>query len=297
MSLKRWWLRVDFDDDVKRLPKGHLRVLIYAVILAIAYADHVLGYQFGFSIFYLLPIIIATRNLGKNTGLFTSVLCAAIWGFMDDVHGMQYASPLIFYWNACIRFTLFIITVMIFDGWEKEKETARTDSLTQVANRLAFNEFGQMEIRRCRRYGHAFSLIYLDVDNFKVINDRFGHRSGDRLLVLLAEALRANFRETDLVARLGGDEFSVILVETDANGAKQALQRVCDVLEKIPRMGSIVTLSIGLITFTHPPQSFETAVKKADELMYLAKNKGKNCIQTATVDGEVQHTEDTEANA
>src|SRR6185503_18719285 len=130
-----------------------------------------------------------------------------------------------------------------------------------------------------------FSLIYIDVDNFKIINDRFGHRSGDRLLVLLAEALRANFRETDLVARLGGDEFSIILVETDANGARQALKRVAEALEKIPRMGSIVTLSTGLLTFTHPPETFEEAVKKADELMYLAKNKGKNCIQSAVIDG------------
>jgi diguanylate cyclase (GGDEF)-like protein len=286
LPLKRWWLKVDFDDDVKRLPKGHLRVLVYSLVLAIGYADHVLGYQFGFSIFYLLPIIIATRNLGKNTGLFISVMCAALWAYMDSIHGVSYPSPLVMYWNTFIRFVLFIITVMIFDGWEKEKETARRDTLTQVANRLAFNEFGEMEIRRCRRYQHAFSLIYIDVDNFKTINDRFGHRAGDRLLVLLAEALRANFRETDLVARLGGDEFSIILVETEADGAEQALKRVCDVLEKIPRMGSIVTLSIGLLTFTHPPESFEEAVKKADELMYLAKNKGKNFIQRAVIDGK-----------
>ena len=284
--MKRWWLRVDFDDEVKNLPKGHIRVLIYAIVLAIGYADHTLGYQFGFSIFYLLPIIIATRNLGKNTGLFISVLCAGLWALMDIMHGVHYPSPLVFYWNTFIRFILFIITVMIFDGWEKEKETARTDTLTQVSNRLAFNEFGQMEIRRCRRYAHSFSLIYLDVDNFKIINDKFGHRSGDRLLVLLAEALRANFRETDLVARLGGDEFSVILVETEADGAKQALGRVCEALAKIPRVGSIVTLSIGLLTYTRPPESFEDAVKKADKLMYLAKNKGKNCIQSAVINGE-----------
>ncbi len=286
-------MKVDFDDDVKRLPKGHLRVLIYAIVLSIAYADNLLGAQFGFSIFFLLPIIIATRNLGKNTGFFISVLCAALWALTDWMHGVQYSALFVFWWNTCIRFTLFTITVMIFDGWEKEKETARTDTLTQVSNRLAFNEFGEMEIRRSRRYGHAFSLIYLDVDNFKVINDRFGHRAGDRLLVLLAEALRANFRETDLVARLGGDEFSIILIETDANGAEQALKRVCEALEKIPRVGSIVTLSIGLLTFTHPPESFEEADKKADELMYLAKNKGKNCIQRAVIDGKSEtHSED-----
>lgn len=294
MAVRRWWLRVDFDEDVKRLPRGHLRLLIIATVMSIGYADHRLGYQFGFSIFFLLPIIIATRNLGKGHGLFMSVLCAAFWAGMDVVHGVEYMSQLVFYWNSFIRLTLFVITVMIFDGWEKEKETARTDTLTQISNRLAFNEFGEMEIRRCRRYGHPFSIIYMDVDNFKVINDRFGHRSGDRLLVLLAEALRANFRETDLVARLGGDEFSIILVETEADGARQALGRVCEVLEKIPRMGSLVTLSIGLLTFTHPPATFDEAVRRADELMYLAKNKGKNCIQSAVVDGQSEPSSEVE---
>ncbi len=284
MAAGNWWLRVDFDDDVRRLSKSYLRLLIYGLVLSIGYADHVLGYQFGFSIFYLLPIIMATRNLGKKTGLFVSVIGACLWAGMDYIHGVQYPSDLVLVWNTFIRFTLFIITVMIFDGWEKEKENARTDSLTQIANRLAFNEFGEMEIRRCRRYNHQFSIIYLDVDNFKVINDRFGHKSGDKLLVLLAEALKANFRETDLVSRLGGDEFSIILVETDATGATQALRRVSEVIEKIPRVGSIVTLSVGLVTFLHPPDSFEAAVKQADELMYLAKNKGKNCIQQAVVE-------------
>ena len=87
MSLKRWWLRVDFDDEVKRLPKPQLRMLIYFTVLSIGYADHLLGYQFGFSIFYLLPIIIATRNLGRNNGLFISLMCAGLWSLMDFMHG------------------------------------------------------------------------------------------------------------------------------------------------------------------------------------------------------------------
>ena len=281
--MSKWWMRVDFEEEVKRLPVGHQRLLVYGIVMAVAYADHALGYEFGFSIFYLLPIIIATRNLGRNTGFFISAVCVALWAAMDKYHGVAYSLPLASYWHAFIKATLFTITVMIFDGWEKEKENARTDSLTLVANRLAFNEFGQLEIKRCRRYGHPFTIIYIDVDNFKTINDRFGHRAGDKLLTLLADALKKSFRETDLVARLGGDEFSVILVETDAKGARIALDRVCETLDKIPRMGSIVTLSIGLLSYKAAPESFEEAVKKADELMYLAKNKGKNCIETLVI--------------
>ncbi len=282
--MTQWWLRVDFDEEVKHLSKGYIRVLIYSTVLGVAYADHSLGYEYGFSYFYLLPVILASRNLGKMTGFFISAMCAVLWVRMDMMHGFVFSSTAAPYWLTLIRFTLFAITVLIFDGWEREKENARTDVLTTVSNRLAFNEFGQVEIKRSRRYGHPFSLIYIDVDNFKTINDRFGHRAGDKLLIQLAETLRTNFRDTDLVARLGGDEFSVILAETDAKGARIALDRVCGALEKIPRVGLIGTLSIGLLTFVHPPDSFEEAVKKADELMYLAKNKGKNRIETAVID-------------
>ena len=283
--MRQWWLSVSFGDEVKRLPRGHIRVLIYATVMAIAYADHKLGYEYGFSYFYLLPVILATRNLGKLNGFLISAMAAALWAMMDKFHGIKYAFVLAPSWLTAIRFTLFAIMVLIFDGWEKEKENARTDTLTLIANRRAFDEFGQVEIKRCRRYDHPFSIIYLDVDNFKTINDRFGHKAGDKLLMQLAQALRESFRETDIVARLGGDEFSVILVETDAKGARTALNRVCDTIEKIPHVGSIVTLSIGLLTYVRPPDSFEEAVKKADELMYLAKNKGKNCIESAILEG------------
>ena len=282
-NMKRWWLRVEFDEELKQTHRPHLRLLIIATVLCIAYADHTLGAEFGFSIFYLLPVMLATRNLGRNNGFFISVLCAFLGATMDYVHGVRYSNPIASHWHTGIRLALFFITVLIFEGWEKEKENARTDSLTLIANRLAFTEFGQLEIKRSRRYNRPFSIIYIDVDNFKVINDKFGHKAGDKLLILLADSLKSNFRETDLVARLGGDEFAIILVETDAKGAHTALTRVCEHLDKIPKMGSIVTLSIGLLTYLHAPDSFDETVKRADELMYLAKNKGKNCIQSAVV--------------
>jgi diguanylate cyclase (GGDEF)-like protein len=291
--MTQWWLKVGFEDEVKRMPVGHIRVLIYATVMAIAYADHQLGYEYGFSYFYLLPVILATRNLGKLNGFLISAMAAGLWAMMDKLHGIQYKFVLAPYWLSLIRFTLFSIMVFIFDGWEKEKENARTDTLTLIANRRAFEEFGQVEIKRCRRYGHPFSIIYLDVDNFKTINDRFGHKAGDKLLTQLAQALRASFRETDIVARLGGDEFSVILVETDARGARTALDRVCDTIENIPHVGSIVTLSIGLLTYVRPPDNFDEAVKKADELMYLAKNKGKNCIESAVIEAPLKPGEGT----
>jgi diguanylate cyclase (GGDEF)-like protein len=281
--MSRWRLQIGFDEEIRRLPKWQINALMVATVLSVAYADHGLGPELGFSIFYLLPIIVATRNMGKRTGFMLALVCTVLGVLMDHVHGVIYSKPSALYWHTILRFILFTITVMIFDGWEKEKDNARTDSLTLAANRLAFEEFGRLEIKRCRRYEHPFSIIYIDVDDFKIINDHFGHRAGDRALVVLANALRKSFRETDLIARLGGDEFSVILVETDAKGARTALDRVGEVLAQMPHKGGPITLSIGLLTFTKAPETFEEAVKKADELMYLAKNKGKNCIEAKVI--------------
>lgn len=269
---------------MKCLPRVPVELLIYSVVFLIGFADYLIGHSFGFSNFYLLPIIVTVRNLGKNRGLFISVLCAALWAGMDYFYGGAYSSNFAMVWSTLIRLTLFTVIVLIFDGLEKEKEWVRMDPLTMIANHAAFYEFGEMEVRRCRRYEHGFSLVYLDVDHFRLINDRFGHRAGDQLLVLLAETLKSSFRETDLVARLGEDEFAIVLVETQALGAAQALRRVMESLEKVPKIGSLATLSVGLITFTRAPETFERAVKRADELMHLAKNKGRNCIQQAVDD-------------
>ena len=246
--VKEWWLSVALSDEVQRIPRGYAHVLICATVMLVAYADHHLGYEYGFSYFYLLPVILATRNFGKMNGFLVSVIAVGLWALMDSYHGLRYGSVLTPYWLSLIRFTLFGILVLIFEGWEKEKENSRTDMLTLLANRRAFDELGRLEIRRCRRYGHPFSLVYLDVDNFKTINDRFGHKAGDKLLAALAQELRRQFRDTDIVARLGGDEFSVILVETDAAGARKSLNHVSDALEKLPDVGTVVTLSIGLLS-------------------------------------------------
>ena len=283
---KHWWLKTEFDESLKKKPRGTLRIMLYATVLCIGYADHRLGYQFGFSLFYLVPVILAARNMGTATALLISLLAVDTWFFTDSLAGYPYKYGFVPYWNAVIRFGFFWLIIMIFDGWEKEKANSRLDALTMVTNRRGFFEFGEAEIKRCKRYGHPFSIIYLDVDNFKTINDRFGHREGDKVLMHIAELLAKNFRETDMVARLGGDEFAILLVETGPEAAKSALGRIADRLSALPKLGSAVTMSIGMATFTQqPPNTFEEALKKADELMYLTKNRGKNGIQCEVYSG------------
>lgn len=108
----------------------------------------------------------------------------------------------------------------------KEQELARIDPLTHVSNRRAFYELAEIEIVRARRNGCPLSVAYMDVDNFKFVNDDLGHATGDLVLVTIASTLRSELRASDIVARLGGDEFAILLPETDAESAQAVLDKL-----------------------------------------------------------------------
>jgi len=137
-----------------------------------------------------------------------------------------------------------------------------------------------MEISRARRYEHPFTIVCLDLDNFKAVNDCSGHSTGDLLLRLVARTTRENIRVTDTVARIGGDEFAILMPETGREVAEVIMQRVKRVnLDYMRKHGWPVTLSIGVVTFTSPPSTVDEVLRVSDRLMYSAKNNGKNSIQ------------------
>jgi diguanylate cyclase (GGDEF)-like protein len=163
---------------------------------------------------------------------------------------------------------------------KQEKEFSRIDFLTGVQNRRYFIELVNMEINRARRYEHPLTLVCLDLDNFKTVNDCFGHSTGDILLRLVATTIRENIRVTDTVARLGGDEFAILLPETGRNTAEAIMQRIQKIhLDIMKKHGWPVTISIGVATFTKPPSTVDETLRISDQLMYNVKNNGKNSIQ------------------
>jgi diguanylate cyclase (GGDEF)-like protein/PAS domain S-box-containing protein len=170
---------------------------------------------------------------------------------------------------------------------DNEKNLSRIDFLTQIPNRRAFSEILLLEIKRSRRYRRPMTLAYVDLDNFKQVNDRFGHETGDQLLRLTAQTLRANIRATDTIARLGGDEFALLLAETDHQPACAVIAKLRGILlETIEARHSNITISVGLATFAVPNEPIEEVIKVADDLMYSAKNQGKNCIAAAYLTAE-----------
>jgi diguanylate cyclase (GGDEF)-like protein len=166
----------------------------------------------------------------------------------------------------------------------KEHELARIDPLTTVPNRRAFYEALDKERVRSVRYRRPFTIAYIDLDNFKRVNDSLGHAVGDELLVHVAAGLRSNLRASDFVGRLGGDEFAALLPETDATAAKLVLCKLrLRLLEEMKAHSWQVTFSIGAATFLDPPDSLDVIVRVADETMYAIKTHGKDDISVSLV--------------
>jgi diguanylate cyclase (GGDEF)-like protein len=160
---------------------------------------------------------------------------------------------------------------------EAESNVARVDFLTGLANRRAFSERAETENARARRYRRPVTVAYIDIDDFKRVNDTQGHDAGDRLLVVVAKALQSHTRKTDILGRLGGDEFCILYPETDSEQARHTLEALHRTLsDALQRHGWTVTCSVGAASFPSGAEQTGDLIKKADEAMYAAKREGKN---------------------
>lgn len=161
---------------------------------------------------------------------------------------------------------------------------SRTDPLTQLHNRLHCDEILESEINRSRRYGSPLSVVMADLDNFKTVNDRYGHQVGDRVLARVAEVLRKELRQTDAVGRWGGEEFLLILPHTDLDRATDVAEKVRRALAAtaMPVVGH-VTASLGVSSFI-PGDSGLRILARADEALYDAKRGGRNRVCTLAGD-------------
>jgi diguanylate cyclase (GGDEF)-like protein len=271
-------------EYLSKLPQFLLISVGTVMLILVGMLSHKAGPQLALTIFYMVPIALVTWFLKRWVGFIFSIFSALTWLIADLTSGATYFPPDIPYWNGVARLGSFFILTFILSTLKntlrQEKEYSRTDFLTGIRNRRYFIELLDMEINRARRYDRPFSVVCIDLDNFKTVNDCFGHSTGDILLRLVARTLQQNIRVTDTVARLGGDEFAILLPETGRNVAEAILQKVQKIsLDIMRRHGWPVTLSIGVVTFTSPPATVDETLRISDQLMYSAKNNGKNSIQ------------------
>ncbi|MBI4834682.1 MAG: diguanylate cyclase [Planctomycetes bacterium] len=262
-------------------------ILGTALIPSLWVIDYLAGPDIAMLIFYLVPIFIFTWFVGWWSGMLISFLSAVLWLTVDMITSPAYVSFEHDYLDTAIQLAFFFITVSVLTilrvTIEREKKLARIDPLTGIANGRYFLEQVQIELYKANRYHYPISLAYLDVDNFKDVNDTFGHSVGNTTLRIVAETMKQNVRLSDTVARLGGDEFAILLPQTDSHQAMLAIDKLQKVLlGEMQKNRWLVTFSIGLISCPTPPFSVDAMLKKADELMYSVKNSGKNMIKQET---------------
>ena len=272
---------------IRQIETLDIRVIIFCsfvMVFLLGYLDYLSGFEMSFSLFYLLPVSIVAWFVNRNYSLLVAVISALAWLISNLLAGEIYIHPSIGLWNTLVRLGFFTIVSILLtnlkEAMEKEKTLSRTDYLTGITNSRAFYELASFELLRAKRYAHPLTVAYIDLDNFKQINDQLGHSVGDDLLKVVAETLRTNLRGTDILARMGGDEFVVLLPEADEKSAKVAITRARVSLLKVMEQNKWkVTFSIGAITFSELSLNVDEVLRQSDELMYLVKANGKNHIR------------------
>ncbi len=247
------------------------------------------GPEFALSLFYILPIALATWYAGRWSGITVSLASAISWLIADLNMVTTFSSALVPYLNETFRLTVFLIITFILaklkTAIDNHKALARTDPLTAIPNRRAFYDLAEMELNKARRYQKSLSVLYLDVDDFKQINDRLGHHIGDALLCSAAKMIKRNIRAIDIIARFGGDEFVILLAETGTESVALVARKLKDKLLNLMQNNNWpVTFSIGAVTFENPPESVEQVINAADLQMYKAKKNGKNRIHYKVIE-------------
>ncbi|HXD10920.1 MAG TPA: GGDEF domain-containing protein [Anaerolineales bacterium] len=278
------------NEAVKKVSKP-VWIGLGAILLGgVAFLDYKTGVELSFSFFYLLPIALIAWTVGERFGLVVAVLSSIIWVVVDVWSGTRFLNGFIYVWNSIVRlgfFSLPVFMIRLNRAMERERFWARTDFLTGALNTRFFRELSQMEINRSVRYKRPFTIGFIDVDNFKTINDTFGHTTGDTVLRTIATNIKSHLRKTDFVARVGGDEFAVLLPETNLQTAPIVISNMQRALvNEMQESGWPVTFSIGVLTLNAAQLSVDDMLGRADQLMYMVKNGGKNNIQYAAYPAE-----------
>ena len=249
-----------------------------AFVMLLGILDLATGRDVSFLVLYLLPIGFAAWYASRALGFVVAAFATAFW-LVDNAWGRPWMMHDV--WDFVEKGGVLSLVSLLVSRLrltlDHEALLARTDVLTGLANRRVLFESLESECREMSRHREPMTLVYIDLDRFKEVNDKQGHAEGDRLLCTVAGLLRGATRPTDLVARVGGDEFAVLLPRTDRLGAERIADRLReDLALAATAHGWPVTFSAGAVTWTPPCAGVDELMHVADALMYEAKCEGRN---------------------
>ncbi|MBC2715891.1 MAG: diguanylate cyclase [Desulfobacteraceae bacterium] len=260
-----------------------LVILSVGLILLVGLIRYNTGTEYALSLFFLFPIVLSTWYVGRGAGIIMSILSIIAWLIADLYLLSEFSDSRIPFINETFRLIVFLFVTYLVWGvktaLEAQKNLARTDPLTGIANRRFFFEFVEIELKKAQRFKDNVSIIYMDIDDFKIVNDNLGHQIGDNLLKVVAETITKNIRAIDIAARFGGDEFGIFLSKTNDEGARSLAEKIQKrLLDRMRHHHWTTTFSIGVVTFQNCNVRVYEMLHIADKLMYFAKRNGKNRI-------------------
>jgi diguanylate cyclase (GGDEF)-like protein len=272
---------LDFLENSSKVVKIIIGFLLVAIV---GFLNLLAGWEIDFSLFYLIPIAYTSWFLNFRLSSIVCIVCITVWFYVDLSLLHKYSSEFIHYWNTIIRFLFFILFSFLLNSLKvshvHEKLLARTDGLTGVANSRYFYKLLEMEIEHAKRFKHPLTLAYIDMDNFKIVNDHLGHSKGDDALKIISNYFKKNLRTIDIVGRLGGDEFALFFPETDQNTVRIIINNLQKgLLFEMQQNNWPITFSIGVLTCVNVYPDVDDFIKSVDKLMYDVKNTTKNSVK------------------
>lgn len=243
--------------------------------------------EYAFASLVIIPVVAVAWIGGTKGGLVFSVLAAAMWISTDLVMQRQFSAPWIPYLNGLTRLATYgfvaYLTGRVRALMTLTQDMASHDGLTGLLNRRAFFDAGEEEVMRSRRYAHPLTVVFLDLDDFKQLNDSQGHKAGDNALMAVAIALKRQLRATDRIARLGGDEFAVLLPEISYQAATETGNKLAGAVNAALTVFPPASVSVGIAWFESATHGFPAMLEAADALMYQIKQSGKRGVRTRRV--------------
>jgi diguanylate cyclase (GGDEF)-like protein len=270
------------DRMLGRLPHWAVFLLALLITSTIGTLDYLFGFEISLSIFYLLPIGIATWYGSSAQGVLLAVL-SDVPLLLEAGHGYLAGRPELLAWALFLQAGTMLVVVFLLHRIRSllklEEALARNDPVTGILNRRGFIERIEFLVHLAAREHLIFALAYLDLDDFKAINDRYGHEEGDRALRVAARVLASSTRHSDATGRLGGDEFALLLHSVDRPRAAILMDELHERFRRaFERERLPLTCSIGCVVFHSAIPDATVAIRAADVLMYEVKQGGKDSV-------------------
>jgi diguanylate cyclase (GGDEF)-like protein len=264
--------------------------LALAALTIIGSVDQLTGFELWMSPLYFVPIASAAWSLGRAEASALGVFSTILWVVASYRSGRSASSGWYLYADVVVQLAAFSTVAWVISAhrrlFDREAKVSRVDWLTGLLNLRALRERAEIERSRLMRGGPPMTVVYLDLDRFKNVNDSSGHAVGDKVLEAVSETFRRLLRSVDLSARVGGDEFVLFLNGTGMSSAPSVLERIRGTLESTMKShGWAVTASIGAVVYQGPTApSVDRMLSCADAQMYRSKRSGRNRVEVCDAD-------------